>query len=58
MKLPLTAVSQSFTCPHQADNQVGVFVSDFDLLVGDLTGHGVETALNLSKTHIFLQKPI
>jgi len=32
---------------------VGVFVSDFDLLVGDLTGHGVETALNLSKTHIF-----
>jgi len=37
-----------------ADNQVGVFISDFGLLVGDLAGHGVETALNLSKTHIFL----
>jgi len=36
-----------------ADNQVGVFISDFGLLVGDLTGHGVETALNLSKTHNF-----
>jgi len=36
-----------------ADNQEGVFISDFGLLVGDLTGHGVETALNLSKTHNF-----
>ncbi|WP_349647543.1 PP2C family protein-serine/threonine phosphatase [Candidatus Parabeggiatoa sp. HSG14] len=36
-----------------ADNQVGVVISDFGLLVGDLTGHGVETALNLSKTHNF-----
>ena len=32
---------------------MGVFISDFGLLVGDLTGHGVETALNLSKTHNF-----
>jgi hypothetical protein len=35
------------------DKQMGVFISDFGLLVGDLTGHGVETALNLSKTHNF-----
>jgi hypothetical protein len=41
------------SAPNQADNQVGVFVSDFGLVVGDLTGHGVETALNLSKTHNF-----
>lgn len=35
------------------DKQMGVFISDFGLLVGDLTGHGVETAVNLSKTHNF-----
>ncbi len=36
-----------------ADNKVGLFISDFGLLVGDLAGHGVETAVNLSKTHNF-----
>ena len=36
-----------------ADNKMGLFISNFGLLVGDLTGHGVETAVNLSKTHNF-----
>jgi len=52
--LPYILASELSLPTSSADNQEGVFISDFGLLVGYLTGHGVETALNLSKTHNFL----